>query len=87
MPKPWTTTHERARVEITNGMKPVHPGAILRDEIKAAALPSRALAPVSYSAVSRDARNSPALSENPLCSHLLPIQDLLAARVNSTLTN
>ena len=37
MSKSSTTTHEVARVEITHGMmRPVHPGAILRDEIEAA---------------------------------------------------
>ena len=36
--------HEGARVEIRNGMRPVHPGEILHHEVKAAEVSKRALA-------------------------------------------
>ncbi|MXY52061.1 MAG: HigA family addiction module antidote protein [Gammaproteobacteria bacterium] len=44
MSRSWTTTLEEARVEIRNGMKPVHPGEILRDEIEAGDVSAHALA-------------------------------------------
>ena len=44
MSRSRTTTHEEARVETRNGMRPVHPGEILRDEIEAAEVSEGALA-------------------------------------------
>ena len=40
-------------MEISNGMRPVHPGAILRDEIEAAEVSERALAKALDMPVSR----------------------------------
>ena len=44
MSRSWITMHEETRVEIRNGMRPVHPGEVLRDEIEAADLSQRTLA-------------------------------------------
>ena len=39
----WTTTARRTNVDIKNGMRPVHPGEILREEVEAAGVSEGAL--------------------------------------------